>query len=379
MIYVVILLLLALAVYLQTISRKKGSFLFIITSFALALMSALRYGSGSDFFPYLMYYNNTPPSIGGAIAQNESHMNLGYRIYMGIFKVLGANSDVFIFVTSIIVMTMFCYVIYKNSKYKMLSLLVFYAIYYQIYLNSALRQGIALAIFFIAFYTFFKKGKTIQYIVCILFGFLFHESILITLLFPIIHIFYKKLFYNKTFNGLLFIGAIGLFVIKADRILVALAASIGIGIPYEASGFSMLAVVLRLVSIAFIYYMYVNTDEIEITDFDKFQIYSYFIGVLIFISISNVPIFSRFTEYFSILEVMIYANLIYHVKSKLTKVVVSLFCTLLVCSICIKDIASFTVQGTYKSNNILEYPYITIFNKQDIFDYRDVEYRYMPK
>lgn len=378
MIYVIVLLLLALVVYIQTMCKKKGSVLFLIASIILALISGLRYGMGSDFFHYLFYYKNAPASIMGAIAQNHSHMNIGYRVYMSMFKVLGANSDIFIFMTSICVMSIFSYTIYKNSKYKVLSLLVFYAIYYQIYLDSALRQGIALAIFFIAFYTFLKKGQILKYVICILIGFLFHESILVTLLLPIIQLFYKNFFYNKVFNGSLCVGALGMFAIRGDRILIAVAGTLGVGIPYEASTFSAVAVLLRIISMAFIYYMYMNCDDSELTDFDRFQIYSYFIGVLIFISIANVPIFSRLTEYFSILEVIIYANLVYNVRSKLTKVMVSFLCTLIVSSICVKDIVSFTNQGKYKNSNVLEYPYVTIFNKQDIFKYRQVDSPYRP-
>ena len=379
MIYVIILFLLALAVYLQTMSQKKGSILFIIASVGLGLMSGLRYGSGSDFFPYLSYYNNTPPHIGEAIAQTKSHMNIGYRIYMSIFRILGANSDIFIFCTSILVMTMFVYVIYKNSKYKMLSLLVFYGIYYSIYLNSVLRQGIALAIFFIAFYTFLKRGEVLKYCICIAIGFLFHESILITLILPIIQLIYKKTFYNKSFNTILCLASLVMFVTKFDRVLIKFAAIIKITIPYEASTFNTLGITLRIVSIAFIYYIYINCDDNDLTDFDRFQIYSYFIGILIYFTISHVPIFSRFIEYFSALEVIIYANLIYHVKSKFTKVTVAFICTLIVSSICIKDITSFSKEVQHKSEKLLEYPYVTIFNKKDIFDYINIEDRYIPK
>lgn len=377
MIFIIILLLMALVVYIQTMSAKKGSLMYIVFFIGLALISGFRYGLGTDFFAYLFFYKINPDNIIGAI-QSENHMNIGYRILMSIFKSIGANSDVFIFAVGISVTAAFAYIIYKNSKYKMMSLLVFYAIYYHIYVNSALRQGIALVIFLLAFYSFLKKEKYVKYGICILIASLFHESALITLVFPLIQLVYKKFFYNRVFNGILCVGAVAMFVVKIDSILVTLAGMVGINIPYEASGFSILAVILRLISIAFIYYLYQNCDDNELTDFDRFQMYCYYIGVLIFIAISNVPIFSRLTEYFSVLEVIIYANLIYHVKSKLTKVTVSAFCTLLVCSICIKDLASFTYQGSYENKNVLSYPYTTIFNKEDIFEYREVEEKFIP-
>ena len=99
----------------------------------------------------------------------------------------------------------------------------------------------------------------------------------------------------------------------------------------------------------------------------------YSIGMMIFIGVSNMPTLSRMIEYFGILEVIIIPNLIYKIseKNKLYKIVFTIFAILVSSTIFIKDLNSFLVEGRYYQKDIFKYPYVTIFNKDEIYLYRE--------
>ena len=143
-----------------------GLFFIILT-----LMSSLRYGSGTDYFSYMWHYNVNPTNIVDAV-NLQSNMNMGYRIIMTIAKAINLEFESFIGIISIITMITYMIIIYKNSKMPMVSILVFYGFYQPIYVNSAIRQGIAMVIFLVAFFYYFKKGKFFKYMILVGLGIL---------------------------------------------------------------------------------------------------------------------------------------------------------------------------------------------------------------
>lgn len=132
--------------FLQFLSIKNNTFIFIIFGIGLTLLSMFRFGFGMDYFSYLVHYTLNPSTIKDAIS-NQSHVDVGFRIIMGVFKYFKLNYEVFIAGISLMIMFMYLRVINKNSKFKIMSLLIFFSVYYSIYVNSALRQGIAIVIF----------------------------------------------------------------------------------------------------------------------------------------------------------------------------------------------------------------------------------------
>lgn len=347
-------------------------------SLVLTIMSAIRYGSGSDYFAYMWHYKDTSKNLFRALT-SESHMNIGYKAVMSCFKALGFSYEAFIFILSIVLMGGITYLIWRNCRYKTMSLLVFYSIYYHIYINSALRQGITLVLFLWAFFTYLKKDKFIKYSLVILIGSLFHYSILITLIFPIIKFMYKIYADNKWLNLSLIVISIISFIFKGERLLHLVGGMFGITIHYESSSASILAILLRVILLGFILILYKYADKSKVSDFDKFQIYSYFIGVVIFIAVSNTPTLSRLTEFFSILDVFIIGNIIYHINNKSLKLISIIFSIMLVGVVFIKDQMSFINQGDYYEKSVLKYPYVTIFNKEKIFRERHVIPKFIPR
>lgn len=382
MFYIFIFLLLFIGVIFEYIRKDEkytqSNVVFFILSGVLTIVSAIRYGSGSDYFGYMRHYVNNPTTISEALAM-KTHMNPGYKIIMTLVKSKGLNFEGFIFFLSLTLMLVMTYLIWKNSKFKTMSLLIFYSVYYHIYINSALRQGITLVIFLWAYYTFLKENKIIKYSIAILIGSLFHYSILIMLIVPIVKFIYDRYGTNNKVNIAFIIIAFLAFIFKAERLLPIVSGMIGISIPYTSSSPRIMAILLRLVLLGMILLLYKFADKEKISEFDKFQIYTYFIGVILFIAVSNTPNLSRLTEFFSILDIFILANLISAINVKSVKLGSILAVIMIIGVIFIKDQASFIDQGSYYDKSITNYPYVTIFNKFDIFSKRQVEDKYIPE
>ena len=251
-----------------------------------------------------------------------------------------------------------------------MSLLIFFAVYYSIYVDSALRQGIAMSIFFIAFYKYFKEGKTVKYLALIILASLFHSSALIMLSMPIIGTIYKRMFKNKVFNVILFLSSLVLCSSEFSNGLIQLGSVFGMANSYTATSFNPMAIALRIISIIFVYLLYKSNKKDTISEFDKLQIYTYFLGSIFFISVANIEILSRILKYFTILEVILVPNLIKGIIFKSTKATSFMFVIILMGIIFTKDITSFIDQGSYYEQGITNYKYETIFNKEDIYSYR---------
>lgn len=371
MVYVTLFLIIVAISYLQFFSKKDSSSWFIIFGIVLTMLSMFRFGSGTDYFGYLIYYSSSPDTIWGSI-QYQSHMDIGYRVLVGIFRSLHLDFEFFIMFISLSIMFVYLKVIRENSKFKLLSLLIFYAIYYNIYVNSVLRQGIAMIIFFIAFYKYFKEEKTFKYLALIILASLFHSSALIMMLMPIVRYVYKRMFNNKMLNIMLLAFSLFLCLSRLGNIVIPLGSVFRMDSSIVPTSFNPMAIALRIISIMFVYFLYKSNKKDSISEFDKLQIYTFFLGSILFISISNVEILSRMLKYFTLVEIILIPNLIKGIKFKSTKVLYFAFAIMLMLVIFTKDISSFLGQGNYYETNITDYKYVTIFNKEDIYQYRNI-------
>jgi hypothetical protein len=160
---------------------------------------------------------------------------------------------------------------------------------------------------------------------------------------------------------------------NASQLILKIGRFLGMSTLYEASSYNPFAIALRIISLALIYTLYKSIPSKDVSEFDKFQIYTYFIGSVIFISASNVQILSRILEYFTILEIILMPNLVRNMKFNLNKFAGLSFIIVLVGLIFIKDMSFFVDRGQYYNKSILGYKYVSIFNKYELYDYRFVD------
>lgn len=351
--------------------KKKANILFIIISIFITIICSIRYGGGTDYFAYRWHFYDTPTNIIDAINYN-SHMDIGFRVIISIFRMLGFKYEFFISVLSIFILMCYIYIINKYSKNKVLSLFLLISGYYLVYVESALRQGLAMAIFIVIFYDFIENNNYKKYIILTLINSSFHKVALIGLIIPVIKQMYIRIADNKKINIIIILISIFSFLLKGDSILVNILNNIGMNISYETTSPNILAVLLRLVLFAILHICYRIGDKKYISELDKLQLYIYFINTFIFIALSNNPSLSRVTDFISIIEIIILANFISSIKNKVTNVIFTLLIILIFGILFIKDLNANINQGEYYSKDIMSYPYVTIFNKNVIFKYREV-------
>ncbi len=384
MIYVIILIVLICMLLYFTVmksKRKTRKRVSNLTAFMMFILSMVRYGSGSDYFAYQYHYIYCPKNIYYAFTIYDPHLDIGYKALICLFKSLGLEFEVFIAVISFFTLLLCFIAIYKLSDNTFMSLFMFFTVYYQIYVNSALRQGIAMALFFLVIYIIIEKDdisrkKRMKYCFGILlFACLFHKSALITLGIFVIYRYSKKICAN--IDLLLIIAVIvsicsllnipSIIIFKVFSIL-GMDDNLG-----EASN-NIFAIGLRAtyLIIAIILYKLCKT---KINDKEKFLLSVYAIGMILYFGVSGFSLLSRLTEYFSILEVILFPCLIKKLDSKSIKVAITFFVAVVCSVLFIKDIASFLVQGNYFVEKVTEYPFVTIFNEEDIDLYRSDKYR----
>ncbi len=373
MIYILILFIISFSTLISVLLNRDFKILTIIIFFIITVMSIFRYGSGTDYFGYEYHYLVNPISLYDAVYYN-SNINIGYRVLMAFFKSNGVNFQIFIGIISLFMMSIYLYVIVKNSKIYIISLLIFYSLYQAIYVESAIRQGIAMSIFFIAFFIFYKENKKKEYIFLIIIGGMFHYSVFIAITVPIIDIFYKKFFSNFLFNIVISVISIICFLLKGDLILIKVLNYLGLNINYSSGTLNILAILLRIVIILFLFLLYKFSCENRVDNFNKKCIYIYFINTLIFIAFSNMGILSRATDILCLIDVILIPNLIWANNNKLIKLLGIIFIIFVMNTNFIKDKISFLNQGSYFDKNILNYPYVSVFNKNDIAKYRVINY-----
>lgn len=372
MLYISLFLIFLIGGWIQLFTKHTMKFLFVVLSLCLLLLTSCRYGLGTDYFSYQYHYNLIPDDF-ASVLEADSHMDIGFRILMFIFK--SYNSKFYIFTASIGFLTLIFYLvtINKNSKKPIVSLFLLYSLYWLVYVNSALRQGLAMALFIFAFYQFANTKNTVRYILLILLGSLFHKIALIGLVVLVVHKFYRRLFTNKQFNLLLVFVALFLFLIKGDIIIVNLLSLIGITISYQSSQANILAIMLRGVNICLIYFLYRNIPYKDKTESVKFQIYLYFISFLIFIVTSNTPIISRAIDFLMVIEIILVPNLISSLNIRFDKLILTGTIVAISGVLFLKDMGADLTQGDYYNNEIQSYPYITFFNRDDITKYRPIK------
>ncbi len=106
---------------LNTYAKRKSDNLFIFLSILLTIICIIRYGGGSDYFAYGWHFYQIPKNIIQAI-NYDSHMDVGFRFIISIFRMLNLSYEGFICIISIFMLACYIYVINKYSENKVITI-----------------------------------------------------------------------------------------------------------------------------------------------------------------------------------------------------------------------------------------------------------------
>lgn len=378
MLYLNIFLIMAISVTIDMFV-KRSSFLRLDLFFFVGILflATFRFGIGMDYFGYIWHYHISPSTILGGL-ENPTYQEFGYKVWMSFCKANGLKATEFLSLTAFLSIFWVGLVIRKHSNQKMLSIFIYYSIYYMIYYNSGVRQGIAMSIILSAIFIFVHDKKLWKFVFFVFLGSLFHRSALITLLVPMMlkckKIILKNINLIHLFSGILLF--LGLFCMEPiiKNILVLFNRGM-----YQGGTAWILAIAMKYINLLMILYCYKNMKS-KISESEEDILILYLFGIFIYFLLCQVQILSRLVEYFMFLEIILLPNLLFKFTKRSGPYVNknSVFFLIgflaVVSVVFLKDMNSFLSASDYYENNLSAYKYVSIFNKEDIFLYREVIY-----
>ncbi|UQY42858.1 EpsG family protein [Mixta hanseatica] len=160
---------------LDVLADRKKNILIVIVSIIIFLFIGLRYELGVDWLFYRDFYN------GGAITLT---IEPGYQITSFFFKLINLNFWLFSLLITVFTLITLSYTIRKCSPYPAFVISVYSIISFGFNVE-ALRQIVAVSLFYLALNFYLREKQRLYYIFCLI-GSLFHVSALLLLLFPLI-------------------------------------------------------------------------------------------------------------------------------------------------------------------------------------------------
>ena len=339
-----------------------------------------RYGQGTDYFTYKFIYNRYAIEFDSFKFYFQG-VEPGYSLLNIVFNKLHLSFETFVGVLSGVNLVVLFSVIKKNSSNLLFSLLIFFLNYYVPYLTNQWRQAFAMILALAILCSYINDGKKVSFIAkVVLVGFTFHFSILALLLVPLFDkLFSEKFIFSpiKPFIFCIFCFAFsfGSFLVLPVVFNVLHLQIVSKLISYaKSSGFSVLSVALRLLFGVLIAALSRKAVK-ESGDVVIKKIYRiYFYGLFLYLVLSQIAIFSRFSDYYTFMEVLLVPNIIYrkNLQKKKSRNVLKIAVLALYFVLFFKDLTDATYQGGYQNHGALHYPYVTIFNKDSIYEYREV-------
>ena len=354
---------------IEFIRKSTQKSLYWIAFCTLLLMLCLRFGQGTDYFTYYYYYLITPKldNVGMLFGTvDDLHGEIGWRFICSLFRTVNIRFEVLIVMVSLIEMLCLHRFLKKYSPMRTVSLLFAYPTLYLTYAVSAVRQGLVMMFFLGFMFEWLCSRKMKQYIVATLVCSLIHISAIIFLILPFIY--YVSL---NTRKALIVFGGSILLGFLANWILPKVFAAYAY---YAWNGISIVAAAERgLATIIVMYFFHDVLEQQEEKGSLHFllQIYLYSSAIYCFF-IWNSFTASRFSIYFKAVEIVLFAVALKKHHVKCFKLIAA-YLAMLVMVMYFKNINSYIGQGGYfESTNIWNYPYITLFNQNDVEEWREI-------
>lgn len=282
-------------------SKIKIQILYIV-GFIIFIFAGLRWQTGTDWNNYFFYFRSVDQ-----LEIGRTGFEFFYELLARIVKFIFGNYQFMLLITAVLIITFTYKTIGEFSPYPIFSVFLLYT--YS--LNSSgfgYRQDVAIAICIFSLYFIYKRNLK-QFLLCVLIAFLFHQSALIFI--PVYWIYKFK--WNVKF-----IAAISLFTILFYFVFSRFEAFIGMIDPrllykldlYDnesGSGFLGTAVgVLNRVVILIIPLLIIINNKHKDTVLLKGLLNIFIIGLILYFILSPLgPVFTRFTRYFDIFQILI--------------------------------------------------------------------------
>lgn len=372
----IVLLLSALSFYELGKSCSCHEALYLFVLLVMTVLLCFRFGQGTDYVNYLFPYETQVHPYDSYFKNSMDHVEWGWYAMLLTISKLGISFEWFIAFISVIMMGCL-YRVLKFSPYKMTSLLLFFPTYYMTYCFSALRQGLAVCLFLGLGLKLLLERKYWKYCFVICAISLIHFASLILIFLPIVF-----RFKDKHLNILAVIALIGALVLSRIPLVQALQVVLGERAQYvEEAEFSVGAIALRGILFYIIWHLHHLGDPKDTNLYREeralYQIY--YAGFILFLFFSPFGIISqRLSMPMKTLEIILIPLLLYRNQrvvfnrkiTRIPKLATYLLVVVLMMNVeCVKNVNSYIDQQDYHGVTIINYPYISVFDKEAVRRY----------
>lgn len=344
--------------HIGTISKMTYYFVFV----SLFLFLAFRYGQGSDYFSYYYLYTVSHITEAGLISE---YGEIGWSFVTAVLNTLSVPYEAFIFFVAAIDMYLLNRFICQMCPQRMTALFIAYPTLYLTYFFSALRQGIVIGIFLAFLLPMVLKKQYGKYIVLTLLCTLIHTASIIYLVVPIYAIIRKRTKLILVLTILAFIAGV---VVNFTPLKSY--------IPYSDRDASITSILQRFMTYFIILFVY-NKRYIADKENQK-DLYNliciYTCGLILFgVLFGSSVTASRTVAAFKCIEIAIFSLMVVP-KSKYRQLSYAFVIMILGLGF-VNNVRGYIIQGKYTDSvNLINYPYVSIFNEHKIDDYREDRY-----
>lgn len=338
-------------------NEKIKAILLNVSICALFFIGAFRWKTGNDWYNYEIMFNklgyiNQLYTNTKVYIENYNDIELGYRIFNSLIKSVGLGFQSVLFLSNLFLMYALHRFIRKNSKHYMLSVLIYYSIFFLHFNMSLIRQGFALGFFMIAIDKIYER-HFLKFILITIIGSLFHISILVTI--PVYFLYNLRIKKTLVTFILFFAYVIRLLSISVSKfILIILPGFIISDLEhyidtYEAVSmlsFGNLERLIMAVIIIFTYEKIVDFNKNSKLSLNMYLIYLLF-NLLLY---ENIGILTRIRFYFQLQYIILIPILLSLLKVRFNRLIAYVY----IISLCIIPLFNF-LNGYI--NSLLYNPY----------------------
>jgi hypothetical protein len=201
--YIVLFIFFLFSFYSYFVNRKLEKKLYYLLVVLLCFIAGFRYETGNDWYIYEVIFENTLEisvlfSDPNLYISHFNDIEIGYKILNSLVLGMGGDVQVIFLLTNVFSFYVLSKFINRYSNYRILSLLIYYSIFYLNFNMSIIRQGIALSFFLLAF-NYLVRRQSVKYFMVAIIASLFHVSALV--LIPIYFVYHLR--YSRTFYAVL--------------------------------------------------------------------------------------------------------------------------------------------------------------------------------
>lgn len=355
----------------------KSTMAFWVGFLALTGMLVFRYGQGSDYFGYRYnYYEISDVAI--TFPHYDVHGELGYQLACNVFRILHIPFEGFIAFVSVLQMSFLLLFLKRYEVACPFALLLIYPTLYLTYFVSGIRQGLAIAFFLGVLLPLIENRRYFAYIVGTLLCMTFH-TVSVVFLVLLVSAKIRKVSTLQILTVLAWLGGCILSTPEGQSLIMALGISKLNYYLGNGASISLAAIAERLLFTAIITWLYLKLCKIgKCSDRFRFAYSCYLMAMALYGGLLwNELVASRTASMLRFVEVYL---LLYGIRQMrrgsryLLVIVLVAFETFMT----MKNIQAAIDQGPYVEGvTVATYPYVSVFDRQEIYEYRLVPNKYI--